>query len=116
MNEAWVEARRRVPGNEVLAEFVETTDRRLDALRAMPPERFDVVGWSPVGEVPYREFMGPGSSTPGPTSRTSAARWVGPAAATGSARRSSSTGASGPCPTWWASGSRHPTAPRCSSW
>ena len=57
MNEAWVEARRTVPGAEVLAEFVEITDRRLDALRAMPAEQFDEVGWSPVGEVPYREFM-----------------------------------------------------------
>ena len=23
----------------------------------MPPAKFDEVGWSPVGEVPYREFM-----------------------------------------------------------
>src|SRR5271165_860886 len=29
LNEAWVAARRPVPGDEVLAEFVETTDRRL---------------------------------------------------------------------------------------
>jgi uncharacterized protein (TIGR03083 family) len=57
INEAWVEARRPVPGGEVLAEFVETTNRRLDALRGMPMATFDEVGWSPVGEVPYREFM-----------------------------------------------------------
>ena len=57
MNEAWVEARRGVPGPEVLAEFVETTNRRIDDLRAMTAEQFDTVGWSPVGEVPYREFM-----------------------------------------------------------
>jgi len=57
MNEAWVEARRRVPGGEVLAEFVDVTQRRLDALRAKPADEFDVVGWSPIGEVPYREFM-----------------------------------------------------------
>jgi uncharacterized protein (TIGR03083 family) len=58
LNEAWVDARRGVPGDEVLAEFVATTTRRLEALRAMPPAAFDVVGWSPVGDVPYREFMG----------------------------------------------------------
>jgi uncharacterized protein (TIGR03083 family) len=57
LNEAWVEARRTVPGAEVLAEFVDTTNRRIDALSAMTPEQFDVVGWSPVGDVPYREFM-----------------------------------------------------------
>jgi uncharacterized protein (TIGR03083 family) len=57
INEAWVDARRSVPGGEVLEEFVEVTHRRLDALRAMPPAKFDEVGWSPVGEVPFREFM-----------------------------------------------------------
>jgi uncharacterized protein (TIGR03083 family) len=57
VNEAWVAARRAVPGDEVLAEFAAVTERRLEALRAMPPERFDEVGWSPVGQVPYRQFM-----------------------------------------------------------
>ena len=57
LNEAWVEARRQVPGAEVLAEFVDTTNRRIDALVAMTTDEFDVVGWSPVGDVPYREFM-----------------------------------------------------------
>jgi len=57
LNEAWVEARRGVPGPEVLAEFVDTTNRRIDALSAMTTDEFDVVGWSPVGDVPYREFM-----------------------------------------------------------
>jgi len=57
LNEAWVGARRTVPGSEVLAEFVDTTNRRIDALAAMTAEQFDVVGWSPVGDVPYREFM-----------------------------------------------------------
>jgi uncharacterized protein (TIGR03083 family) len=57
LNEAWVEARRTVPGPEVLAEFVDTTNRRIDALTAMTPDEFDVVGWSPVGDAPYREFM-----------------------------------------------------------
>jgi uncharacterized protein (TIGR03083 family) len=57
MNEAWVEARRSVPGSEVLAEFVETTNRRIDALSAMTTAQFDEVGWSPIGDVPYRQFM-----------------------------------------------------------
>jgi len=57
INEGWIEARRPVPGDAVLEEFVEVTRRRLDDLSASPPERFDVVGWSPVGDVPYREFM-----------------------------------------------------------
>jgi len=58
MNEAWIEARRQLPGPEVLAEFVDVTDRRLAALRGFPPEKFDEIGWSPIGEVPYRDFMG----------------------------------------------------------
>jgi uncharacterized protein (TIGR03083 family) len=56
-NEAWVQARRAVPGAEVLKEFEHVTGRRLDALRSWPSERFDQIGPSPVGEVPYREFM-----------------------------------------------------------
>lgn len=56
-NEAWVEPRRQVPGAALLSEFIEVTHRRLAELRSMPPERFDVLGPSPVGNVPYREFM-----------------------------------------------------------
>ncbi len=58
MNEAWIEPHREVPGSEVLAEFVDVTGRRLAALRGFPAEKFDEVGWSPIGEVPYRDFMG----------------------------------------------------------
>jgi uncharacterized protein (TIGR03083 family) len=57
INEPWIEQRRGVPGDEVLAEFEETAARRLEALRAFPPEQFEVVGWSPIGDVPYRTFM-----------------------------------------------------------
>lgn len=58
MNEAWVEPHRQLSGSEVLAEFIDVTDRRLAALRGFPPEKFDEIGWSPIGEVPYRDFMG----------------------------------------------------------
>jgi uncharacterized protein (TIGR03083 family) len=56
-NEAWVDPRRDRPGTEVLAEFVDVTARRLDELKAMPTERWAELGWSPVGEAPYAEFM-----------------------------------------------------------
>lgn len=58
MNEAWVEPQRELSGSEVLAAFVDVTDRRLDVLRGLPAEKFDEVGWSPIGQVPYRDFMG----------------------------------------------------------
>lgn len=57
MLEVWVEARRGMPGAEVLAEFADATARRLSVLGAMDDEAFATVGWSPVGEVPYRTFM-----------------------------------------------------------
>jgi uncharacterized protein (TIGR03083 family) len=57
MIECWVEARRATPGPEVAAELDEVVARRLEQLRAMTDEDFDRVGWSPVGEVPYRRFM-----------------------------------------------------------
>jgi uncharacterized protein (TIGR03083 family) len=57
LNEPWVEDRRRVPGNEVLGEFISVTGRRIHELRMFPAERFDVLGWSPEGELPYRDFL-----------------------------------------------------------
>ena len=56
-NEAWVAERRARPGRDVLAEFEEVAARRLADLRAFPVARFDEIGPTPVGEVPYREFM-----------------------------------------------------------
>jgi uncharacterized protein (TIGR03083 family) len=56
-NEAWVAARRTVPGGDLLGEFVAVTDRRLAQLRSFEPEDFDRIGWSPIGDVPYRAFM-----------------------------------------------------------
>lgn len=56
--EAWVEQRRSRSGAEVLAEFREQIPRRLEHLRAMTTEDFDRPGFSPIGEVPYRDFMG----------------------------------------------------------
>lgn len=55
--ESWVEARRPVPGPEVAAELDEVVARRLEQLGAMTEEDFDRVGFSPIGEVPYRRFM-----------------------------------------------------------
>ena len=57
LNEAWIQSRRARSGGEVLAEFASVTRRRVRALRALPPKQFDVVGWSPVGDVPYRDFL-----------------------------------------------------------
>jgi uncharacterized protein (TIGR03083 family) len=56
-NEAWVEERRARPGAAVLDEFLEVTGRRLAELTGFSEERFEHVGPSPIGEVPYREFM-----------------------------------------------------------
>jgi uncharacterized protein (TIGR03083 family) len=56
-NEAWVAARRSRTGDEVLAEFLEVTGRRLRQLRELQPEDFDRAGPSPIGTVAYREFM-----------------------------------------------------------
>ena len=55
--EVWVEARRSTPGADVLAEFVDATDRRLAAFDTMDEQAWSKLGWSPVGEAPYRVFM-----------------------------------------------------------
>ena len=56
-NEDAIAVRRQRPGAEVLEEFNEVTAQRERALAAMSTEEFDKVGWSPIGEVPYRRFM-----------------------------------------------------------
>jgi uncharacterized protein (TIGR03083 family) len=56
-NEGWVAALRSESGPALVDRFREVTSRRLRDLRSWPSERFDQVGPSPVGKVPYREFM-----------------------------------------------------------
>jgi uncharacterized protein (TIGR03083 family) len=56
-NEDAIEARRRRSGADVLAEFVEVTAQRERMLLAMSTDDFDRLGWSPIGEIPYRQFM-----------------------------------------------------------
>ncbi len=56
-NEGWVASLRSSQGPEVLAAFREVTALRLTQLREWPASRFEEVGPSPVGMVPYREFM-----------------------------------------------------------
>ncbi len=55
--EPWIEARRGLPGEEVLQEYHRVIERRLEQLEALTTAAFEKVGWSPVGEVPYRDFM-----------------------------------------------------------
>ena len=56
-NEDAIALRRQRPGGEVLAEFNDVTAQRERMLTAMSTEDFDKVGWSPIGDVPYRRFM-----------------------------------------------------------
>ncbi len=56
-NERFVAVRRALPGPSVLAEFVEVTTTRLAQLDALTEEDWAAVGYSPMGEVPYAEFM-----------------------------------------------------------
>ena len=55
--ESWVEARRATPGPEVAAELDTVVARRTAQLEAMTDDEWAAVGWSPIGEVPYRRFM-----------------------------------------------------------
>jgi uncharacterized protein (TIGR03083 family) len=58
ITEAPVEFRRSWTGQQVLDDFRTITARRVDQLRAMTAAELDTVGWSPLGDVPYRVFMG----------------------------------------------------------
>jgi uncharacterized protein (TIGR03083 family) len=55
--EVGVEAWRPLSGAEVRARFADIYPRRVAQLRAMTPEQMAAPSWSPIGEVPYRQFM-----------------------------------------------------------
>ena len=97
-------SRRRRPEARCSPSSSRSTDRGIDALAAMAGRTS--TGWDGARSARCRTASSwrPGSSTPGPTSRTSGGPSAVRAAATGRASRSYSTGAPGPCPTWWASG------------
>lgn len=56
-NEAWIDSMRPLSGAQVLERFRAITAERSAALRAMTEAELDVVGWSPIGQVPYRVYM-----------------------------------------------------------
>jgi uncharacterized protein (TIGR03083 family) len=56
-NERYVAVRRATPGPSVRAEFVEVTATRLAQLDALTASDWAAIGFSPMGEVPYAEFM-----------------------------------------------------------
>jgi uncharacterized protein (TIGR03083 family) len=57
VNEKWVAVRRAASGAEVQREFVQVTGTRLAQLGALSEEEWAAVGFSPVGQVPYADFM-----------------------------------------------------------
>lgn len=57
VNEAWVESRRVGSHQELLAEFVAITAKRLASLRAMSVEDFYAPSWTPAGPGTYARFM-----------------------------------------------------------
>jgi uncharacterized protein (TIGR03083 family) len=58
LNERFVLARRDHPGHAVVAELAALCARRLEALRALDEEAWHVLGPSPIGMVPYVDYMG----------------------------------------------------------
>jgi uncharacterized protein (TIGR03083 family) len=57
LNELWVESRRAMTGEEVLADFERLAAERLAEYRALTDEQLDEVGPTPVGMAPFREFI-----------------------------------------------------------
>lgn len=57
MHEPWIAVRRPLEGRAVRAEFVDVTTLRLGQLGERTEEEWAVVGFSPVGQVPYAVFM-----------------------------------------------------------
>ena len=55
--EIGVEGLRPFPGAEVRSRFADIVTRRVAQLRSMSADEMDAPTWSPIGEVPYRQFM-----------------------------------------------------------
>jgi uncharacterized protein (TIGR03083 family) len=58
LNERFVDARRAVPGRQVVDELDALARRRLIALRSLDEEAWAAIGPSPIGMVPYVDYMG----------------------------------------------------------
>ena len=58
MVEAWVEVRRPREGAAIRSEFAEVMERRLKQIASLSETDLDEISWSPVGEIPRREFFG----------------------------------------------------------
>jgi uncharacterized protein (TIGR03083 family) len=56
-NEPFVAVRRAATGPTVRAEFVDVTTTRLAQLDALTAAEWAAIGYSPMGQVPYAEFM-----------------------------------------------------------
>lgn len=57
LNEAYVAERRSWPPSDVRAEFERLTHDAAARLAGMSDEEWEVVGWSPEGQVPFHRFM-----------------------------------------------------------
>jgi uncharacterized protein (TIGR03083 family) len=58
LNERFVEARRALAGRHVVAELGSLAAHRLVALRSLDAEAWAAIGPSPIGMVPYVDYMG----------------------------------------------------------
>jgi len=58
LNERFVEARRALPGRQVVDELAGLAQHRLVALRNLDEEAWAAIGPSPIGMVPYVDYMG----------------------------------------------------------
>jgi uncharacterized protein (TIGR03083 family) len=58
LTEGPVELRRSWSGDEVFEDYRRIVTRRVDQLSAMTDDELSAIGWSPIGEAPYRVFMG----------------------------------------------------------
>ncbi len=57
INQAWIESLRDVEPAALLDDLRALADRRRQELAARPPEDFEALTWSPVGEVPLARFL-----------------------------------------------------------
>ncbi|WP_276942031.1 maleylpyruvate isomerase family mycothiol-dependent enzyme [Ferrimicrobium acidiphilum] len=57
LNDQWIQSLRRLSPSELIAHFNETISLRKQALTSITDSELDALGWTPIGQAPFRRFL-----------------------------------------------------------
>jgi uncharacterized protein (TIGR03083 family) len=57
LNDQWIQSLHRLSASELIAYFGETISLRKQALTGITDSELDALGWTPIGQAPFRRFL-----------------------------------------------------------